>query len=73
MSDKKPENWKVNDDCFAFFINKKDKEDCRCLDKLYCAHEKCNFYKSKSELSWKSIEHDMSLRNKSTKKDDFDY
>lgn len=32
----------VKDDCFAF---DKEKRQCTALTALYCASEKCNFYK----------------------------
>lgn len=53
MSEKKPEKWKVHEDCYAIndYLT-----DCRCLKELYCKKEECRFYKPKSEVSWQAIE-----------------
>jgi len=35
-------------DCFAF-KERKGHRECKCLDRLYCKNERCNFYKKKEE------------------------
>lgn len=34
----------IKTDCFAY-INRNGHKSCYSLNKLYCANEKCNFYK----------------------------
>ena len=43
----------VQDDCFAI---SEDMKSCKCLSKLYCKKEHCNFYKSKKEINVRNIE-----------------
>ena len=43
----------VQDDCFAI---SDDMKSCKCLSKLYCKKEHCNFYKSKKEINVRNIE-----------------
>ena len=43
--------FKIQTDCFAYIPNKSDPRDrCSALNDLYCAKEKCKFYKPKKEV-----------------------
>lgn len=37
----------VKTDCFAY---NKEKEECNCLNKLYCINENCKFYKTREQI-----------------------
>ena len=50
MSEKKPENYRANEDCFAYRIDGRGKGKCDCLSDLYCAVTDCGFYKTKDEV-----------------------
>lgn len=41
---------KAREDCFAY-INRTGHKSCYCLNKLYCVHEKCNFYRKDIKIS----------------------
>ena len=47
----KTDTFKVKTDCFAYRPGKPDPKDrCCALNDLYCAKEKCSFYKPKKEV-----------------------
>lgn len=56
MSEKKPTRYMIQEDCFA--INEY-LTGCKCLDKLYCKIEDCNFYRPNDELSWNQLEREI--------------
>ena len=43
----------IKTDCFAWNSSKKE---CRCLNDVYCAKEKCNFYQDKQHINQTYIE-----------------
>lgn len=50
-------NWKgvgQQTDCFAY--PREGESECWCLKNLPCEVEKCNFYKSKNEISRSDLE-----------------
>lgn len=50
-------NWKgvgQQTDCFAY--PREGEKECWCLKDLPCEVEKCNFYKSKNEISRADLE-----------------
>lgn len=46
----------IKEDCFAYI---KSKNKCAGLKELYCAKEKCNFYRNKEEIKMTDIERDI--------------
>ena len=50
MSEKKPENWKVHEDCYAIndYLT-----DCKCLKELYCKKKSVGFINQKAKLAGK--------------------
>lgn len=51
----------INKDCFAY---NKFSMECEALDKVYCMHKKCRFYKTRKQNNYEELKARKNIKNK---------